>query len=321
MDILKKALKAKRESRQIEFKQSFDPASNRDWLEKMVRSVVAMANSGGGIIVFGLQKDGNITENDVKPILSLDQASITDKINSYTHTQFADFEVKSVEKKGIVLAAIIVKGVNIPMVFVKEGAYFIPEKKKTDIAFARGTIYFRHGAKSEPGNNDDLREVIERHVQGVRKEWLERVQMITEASPGSQIRILSSMEQESDDLGALSFRITNDPSAPTIYREMIAVNPNRTHTLRRDDVVLKIREFIPNNMTFTSYDVYVIRKVFNVDENSEFYFKPKFGSPQYSEKFIKWVLREYKEDREFFLKTRVQYKNKLRSGKHLPTRL
>jgi hypothetical protein len=47
-----------------------------------------------------------------------------------------------------------------------------------------------------------------------------------------------------------------------------------------------------------------------VDEKSEFYFKPKFGSPQYSGEFIKWILSRYEEDNEFFAKTRTQLKKK-----------
>jgi hypothetical protein len=310
MDLLKKVLQAKRESRQIEFKQSFDPDSKRDWLEKMVRSIVAIANSGGGIIIFGLDKGGNTTVNDIKPVLSIDQATITDKINTYTQTQFADFEVRSVEKEGTILAAILVRAVSVPMVFTKEGAYHIPGEKKPGIAFARGTVYFRHGAKSEPGNSDDLRDVIERQLQVVRKEWFDGVRMIADAPMGSQIKVLPPEVQQSDDPGAMPVRITNDPSAPTVYRETIIINPNQTHTFRRNEVVLRLREHLPANLVFNFCDVYAIRKVYGVDENSEFYFKPKFGSAQYSDVFIKWILSRYKEDNEFFAKTRAQLKKK-----------
>ena len=310
MNLLKKALTAKRESRQIEFKQSFDPASKRDWLEKMVRSIVAMANSGGGIIIFGLDKNGNQTGIDVKPILDLDQAEITDKINTYTQLQFADFEVKSAKKDETILAVISVYAASLPMVFTKDGAYHIPGENKVGIAFSHGTVYFRHGAKSEPGNSDDLRDVIGRQLQIVRKEWLNGVQMITEAPAGSQIKVLPPTVRLSDDPEAPPMRITNDPSAPTVFREMIAVNPNQTHTFRRNDVVIRLRERLPDNMVINSYDVYAIRKAYGADENPKFYFKPKFGSAQYSDEFIKWILSRYEEDNEFFAKTRAQLKKK-----------
>lgn len=52
--LLEKALSAKRESKHIEFKHSFDPTSMGEWCE-VINDIVAIANSGGGIIVFGLE--------------------------------------------------------------------------------------------------------------------------------------------------------------------------------------------------------------------------------------------------------------------------
>ena len=37
---------------------SFDPAATQDWCE-VVKDIVAMANSGGGYVVFGVNDDGN----------------------------------------------------------------------------------------------------------------------------------------------------------------------------------------------------------------------------------------------------------------------
>ena len=269
-----------------------------------------MANSGGGIIIFGLDKNGNQAGTNVKPILDLDLAEITDKINIYTQSQFADFEIKSVMKDETLLAVLSVKAASLPMVFTKDGAYHIPGENKPGIAFAHGTVYFRHGAKSEPGNSDDLREVFERQLQVVRKEWLSGVQMITEAPTGSLIKVLPPMVRQSEEPDAIPIRIVDDPSVPAHYREVIAVNPNQTHTFRRNDVVIRLRELLPNYITINFYDVYAIRKAYGVDENPKFYFKPKFGSPQYSDDFIKWILIHYKEDNEFFSKTRAQLKNK-----------
>ncbi len=199
---------------------------------------------------------------------------------------------------------------TLPLVFTKEGAYFIPGKTTSGIAFARGTVYFRHGAKSEPGNSDDLRDVIEQQLQTERKKWFASVQMIAEAPRSSQIKVLPPTVRLSDDIGATPIRYTNDPAVPSVFREMIAVNPNQTHTFRRNDVVTRLRECLPNNLIINFYDVYAIRKAYKVDDKSEFYFKPKFGSPQYSGEFIEWILSCYEKDKEFFMKARARLKKK-----------
>jgi len=46
-DLIQKALTAKRESKSVEFKETFDPTSPGDWCE-VVKDIVAIANSGGG---------------------------------------------------------------------------------------------------------------------------------------------------------------------------------------------------------------------------------------------------------------------------------
>ena len=47
--LIEKAKAAKRESKYIEFKVSFDIDSTQDWCE-IIKDIVAIANSGGGII-------------------------------------------------------------------------------------------------------------------------------------------------------------------------------------------------------------------------------------------------------------------------------
>lgn len=53
--ILDKALTATSENESIDFKRSFNPASTEEWLE-IIKDIVAMANSGGGIILIGVKE-------------------------------------------------------------------------------------------------------------------------------------------------------------------------------------------------------------------------------------------------------------------------
>jgi predicted HTH transcriptional regulator len=71
------------ESAQLDFKALFDPASAKYWCE-LVKDIVAMANSNGGVIVFGVNDDGTPGSADLTDVLSIDPASIVDKIKKYT---------------------------------------------------------------------------------------------------------------------------------------------------------------------------------------------------------------------------------------------
>lgn len=170
-DLLQKAQSARRESKYVDFKECFNPESSQDWCE-IIKDIVAMANTGGGVIVFGVRNNGTYSGFDCTPIFNIDSAIITDKILRYTNEQFSNFELEEIERNENRIAALFVYGAPIPMIFVKPGTYDIGEgRQKT--AFSQGTLYFRHGAKSEPGNSNDVRGVIERELERIRNSWLE----------------------------------------------------------------------------------------------------------------------------------------------------
>jgi predicted HTH transcriptional regulator len=80
---LVEVLSAKRESKQIEFKESFDASQTQDWCE-VLKDLVAIANSGGGYILFGVKNDGSLSGWDRGQLCSVDPAKIADKILSYS---------------------------------------------------------------------------------------------------------------------------------------------------------------------------------------------------------------------------------------------
>ena len=73
--------------------------------------------------------------------------------------QFADFEIREGRRGGKTVAVLEIQGIFPPMVFVRAGTYEVTSpdgKQKAKTAFNVGTLYFRHGAKSEPANYHDL---------------------------------------------------------------------------------------------------------------------------------------------------------------------
>lgn len=105
--LLERAENARRESRYLDFKREFDMSSSAAWCET-IKDVVAFANSGGGVIVFGVNNDGADSGTDVSSLLALDVANITNKIHSYTDYQFADIEIIEVKRDGKAFVAMIV---------------------------------------------------------------------------------------------------------------------------------------------------------------------------------------------------------------------
>lgn len=299
-DLISKALHAVRESKSIEFKESFDIASQGAWCE-LIKDVIAIANSGGGVILIGVDNRGQSTGYDVTPILAVDSADITNRIFKYTGIQFSDFEVLEQCKGASKIAVFKVEGASIPIVFTKPGTYDIGGgKQKT--AFGIGTLYFRHGAKSEPGNTDDIRKAIERQLESVRKQWVRGVRKVVTAPRGSEVIVAGKDVRESHSPSARPIRLVEDPSAPA-YRK---IDPNVTHPHRLKDVVQKLNRDLDGKVTLRLYDLLCLRRLYNLDSNSQFCYKPKFGPMQYSDAFIDWVTDKYSKDPRFFEKSRKE---------------
>jgi Putative DNA-binding domain len=117
--LLERAESADRESKYLDFKEQCDPSSDRETIE-LIKDIVAMANSGGRIIVFGVRNDGRPSGSALGPIRRL-EAVLTDKIFRYTGEDFAEFELRDVQRRRTQVAALLIRPVSAPMVFVKPG--------------------------------------------------------------------------------------------------------------------------------------------------------------------------------------------------------
>jgi hypothetical protein len=292
---------AKRESKSIEFKEKFDINQLQDWCE-IIKDIVAIANSGGGGILIGIKDDGTPSGWDATPLLNLDPAQITDKIAKYTGEQYADFEIQEIERDGHRCVVLLISPASTPMIFIRPGTYGIGgEKHKT--AFGQGVIYFRHGAKSEPGNSKDLRDFIEREIEKIQKSWLGNIRKVVEAPLGSRVNILPPEVSEPPPSTATPIRIVDDPSAPAYHK----VDPDQTHPYRLKEVLQRVNEEYGRKV-INNYDVLCVRKVHNVENQPNFYYKSRFGPSQYSEAFVNWLVEQFEKDQLFFKKAREKMK-------------
>jgi hypothetical protein len=214
LDLIQRALHAKRESKYIEFKQTFDPASPREWCE-IVKDVVALANSGGGIIVFGLDSHGQPTGARLDAVASIDPADIANRISKYIGPVTLEFEIRELRKHGYALHALLIQSVSVPIVFQKPGTFDIGSGQQRT-AFGVGTVYFRHGAKSEPGSTEDIRSVFERQLEVTRKDWLKGVRKVGLAPPRSHLTMLPFGRPTVSSAVGRIVRVVNDPRATPV---------------------------------------------------------------------------------------------------------
>lgn len=294
-------LRTKRESKKLDFKSKFDPNIQGDWCE-LLKDIAAIANSGGGDIIIGLNNDATVSKIDVQAILSLDLATICDKIRSYTGDDFSDIQIMEAKKRNYKLAIIHIGASQIPLIFIKPGTYPIDQNRQKT-AFGLGTLYFRHGAKSEPGSSRDLKLFVEQYIRKYRQNIFGNLRKVIEAPTGHKVQMLPPNVYESKDPTATPIRRVDSPDAPA-YR---FIPSDQDYPYRQKEVA----EFI-NQKTGKSlvkpFDIQAIRKVHDIDKNPKFSFRPKFGSRQFSEAFPKWILDQFNLNKSFLETTKEAFK-------------
>lgn len=280
------ALSRNGESESVEFKEKFREGT-REWCE-IVKDIVAISNTGGGVILFGIENDGTPSGEDTSAVAQLDAATITDKVYRYTRLQYSGFKIHVGEKYGQSVVGLVIDGSPIPMVFEKPGTYPVERKGKKEsqkTAFAQGTVYFRHGAKSEPGTTEDLRTSLERRLDSVREEWLAAIRKVVAAPAGSQVVVIPSEVVRSGKLEAFPIRLSDDPQAPE-YR---LGDVDKSYPYRQTEVIVELNRRRPG-LAVNSYDILSARRVHETDGDLRYCHKGRYApSQQYSEAFVDWL--------------------------------
>ena len=216
--LIERAKRAARESKFLDFKREFDPASPGACCE-LVKDIVAFANSGGGIIVFGVADDGSPSRFNPAALLKFDAANFTTQIAKYTGHQFADVEVVEIDRTGHRCAALIVGSSNIPLVFTRPGTYEITPaggKQQQKTAFSVGTVYFRHNSKSEPRNRDDLIAWRDAEIERHRKAWLGGIRKVVATSAHETVKVGTAELDVAIGRGVGVRKVTSCQSSPGV---------------------------------------------------------------------------------------------------------
>lgn len=303
--LLERAKSAIRESKHLDFKREFDPASGQAWCE-VIKDIVAMANSGGGIIVFGVANDGSNTNFDSASLLACDTADIANRIARYIGNQLVDLDVIEIERNGQARAAFAVSDTGVPIVFTKPGTYDIGGgQQKT--AFGQGTIYFRHGSKSEPGNREDLANWRDREISKVRKSWLGGIRKVVQAEATETVTVISAPRLPKGG-EVVRANLSSDPNAVRV----VPGNAEEIWPYRQKDLIREVNKRLARRTQINTHDIFCIKKMFDIlNKRPDFAYRAHHLSPpQYSDAFADWIASEFQKDSSFFEKARRECRRK-----------
>src|SRR5437764_6640877 len=247
--LLERALIATRASRRIGLTETFDPDE---------KDIAALANSGGGVVLFGVDRHGAPTG---AALPSVAEARARDG-----GVPFLEFGEAVKFGKRIVTA-------------------IVPEAATPIVG--DGVVYIRRGARSVPATTEELAKIVQRRVDAARREWL-----------GAVRRVFREPERP------LAVRVVQDRRAPA-YR---MVDYDKTHPYRQKELLAAFRARVPGQ-PINQFDFLAVRTVHGTDDRPDFTHKPMFGSRQYSESFLDWLVAQARRDPHFFEAARRQYRS------------
>jgi hypothetical protein len=299
--LLLKAEAANQESRQLDFKGQFEDTTEC-WCA-LIKDIVAMANSGGGILVFGANSDGSPSGADCNAFLKFDLAVISSKVFKWAGHEFAELETVSVKRRDGDFPALIIGEADVPIPFSRPGEWEKPDgKKKTE--FAEGTVYFRHGAKSAPGTRADFSKWIERYAAAERQRLMRGMRKIVAAPPGHVVAAVTTDPITSIGTAGMAVQLSNDPKASKIMpRRAADFYPHRG---------IELREKVNNalkDMKINSHDIVSVNNAYRVfTDHQEFATKPhdKTG-PLYSDRYVDWLVQQIRSNPKFLTEARTIY--------------
>lgn len=106
--------------------------------------------------------------------------------------------------------------------------------------------------------------------------------------------------------------LTIGPDGASLGKVEVAKDSGKTHPHRQKDVFKKVNRILgfDKNSEINAYHVQCIRKVYGIEKRPDFYYHSGVaGSPkQFSDKFVDWMVAQYKQDNEFFEKARQKGK-------------
>lgn len=253
-------------------------------------------------MVFGLEDDGTPSEHNCAPLLELDSAKLADQVRRYTGSDFAAMSIVEVNRNGQKFPAIVIGSVQVPLVFTRVGTYALDDQTQKT-AFSKGTVYFRHGSKSEPGNSADLYQFLQRELERVRETWLGNIRKVVEAPEGASIVVTKSSG------GSTPIGFTSDPTAPKMYLPKLSDGfPYKQNQALRE-INRRLEDQLPKAVN--SHDIQTIKHVEEIDEKSrpEFVSVPhEISTPQYSQEFVDFVVGAYLDNSNYFSDCREKWK-------------
>lgn len=181
----------------IDFKETFDPSSEHDWLQ-ITKDIMAFANTLGGYLLFGV-RDGTFDLVGVTPELARtlsDSHLIMQKVNRFVDPQITLLRSKRFEYEGKLLIALFVpRSLRTTHIVSRDGS-FTYSSGKEKMLLQKGTFYVRRSAGVHLADSRDFDAIVNRRIEEFRESLFHKIARVVEAPPESEVFVISEDPSE-----------------------------------------------------------------------------------------------------------------------------
>jgi len=216
-------LKHDEEDDLVDYKESFDPDAEKDWLE-ITKDISAFANTLGGYLVFGVSDiDKEIIGISRKFAVTLkDVNNIQQKINRNLEPDISLLRSKEYRFSGkSIIVLFIPRSIGRTHLISKDGTFNYPSGADKTI-LRKGTLYIRRSASNHLVDSRDLDDLLERRIDQFRDSLMNKVARVVESPINSDVYILSK-DPTSEE--SQRFIIENSPDSIPIKGMSFTVAP------------------------------------------------------------------------------------------------
>ncbi len=211
------------EDDRVDYKQTIDPASEKDWLE-ITKDISSFANTHGGYLVFGIndveKKIVGLSRNVADTIK--DANNLHQKINRHLEPNIVGLRAKEFNIDGLTIVVLYIpQSIGITHMISKDGVFAYPSGTQKTL-LQKGTFFVRRSAGNHLGDSRDLSDVIERRIDQFRDALLDKVAKVVKSPASSDVFILS---KDPGDEEAKRFIIEDSPDSIAIKGMSFTVAP------------------------------------------------------------------------------------------------
>lgn len=198
----------KNEKGLLDFKESFED-STKHWLN-LIKDIVAASNSGGSLLIFGINNNNIIKGCERKIEKLFDPSKIQDKLKRYIYSNEIQVECTRLGYQGHDIYGLRIRPTGNLIIFDKSGQY--EDNGKPKIVFREGVFYVRSNSESRPASQVELNEIVENMTLQRVKDLLAKIEKVAYAPQGSAISIVPP--ERSDMKLAVKFDPHNPEAIP-----------------------------------------------------------------------------------------------------------